>query len=92
MEVVDQLMFGVLCPHPACYGIGIVLVAVPSCAGKVAFPQRSDKRPVPLCWSRRGAGKREEIMDWGQEWSGEGLVFGKQGWKVEHATEQNGAA
>ncbi len=39
MEVVDQLMVGVLFPHPARYGIGIVLVAVPSFAGKVAVPQ-----------------------------------------------------
>ena len=39
MEVVDQVMVGVLCPHPARYGIGIVLVAVPCCVGKVAVPQ-----------------------------------------------------
>ena len=39
MEVVDQLMFGVFFPHPARYGIGVVLVAVPSFVGKVAVPQ-----------------------------------------------------
>ena len=40
MEVVDQVMVGVLFSHPARYGIGIVLVAVPCFAGKVAVPQR----------------------------------------------------
>ena len=39
MEVVDQVMVGVLFSHPARYGIGIVLVAVPCCVGKVAVPQ-----------------------------------------------------
>jgi len=62
MEVVDQFMVGVLFPHPVCYGIGIVLVAVPCCVGKVAVPQRGklrrrlgslgvcDQGPVPLCF------------------------------------------
>jgi len=38
-EVVDQVMVGVFFLHPARYGIGIVLVAVPCFVGKVAVPQ-----------------------------------------------------
>ena len=37
--MVDQVMVGVFFLHPARYGIGILLVAVPSFAGKVAVPQ-----------------------------------------------------
>ena len=37
-----------------------------------------------------GCGKGIGNYGWGQEWSGEGLAFGKLEWKAEHATERSG--